>query len=490
MALDVNGYNSVFKSFVDFAQERIGANQAKAVADARIKKFNGEEVLAIAHVKTDDVHKWLRTGDECDVNDRTRAIFRAAVANMFGGESKIPESVKKAMLMEDYDKGKPLTARRIMAVKEAIDADGTAKARSATIRFETLDNPATKTTLDATGKNYQEGMPKTILNANDSYFKPDTQRGMEKFIFEEIASNASLDLAEQDPVHQPRRTAVPLRVDRHGGRPRQRHLHADEVRPARRAAHRQGRARQGGRRRERTGRHAHQRPGERGGRSSQDARHRHVLLERRHLRQVPRPARHGRRPWREQGRDRGGHGKMHPQVAQRQLWRPPTERPRPSTSASFPSRRPRQKPVGTAFHRRPYQDVGGLQPPLSLSLRKENFCRDDEVEIPVRRNRCRKVSVVNERGPDGKFLVVSQFPYFLGYFVHNLVPNLALALDFDDHQRSFCANEKVDLACLVAFRRVLRVGGCRKYERLFETEMRKQVIDVVEDEILKLEAEN
>jgi hypothetical protein len=26
MALDVNGYNSVFKSFVDFAQERIDAN--------------------------------------------------------------------------------------------------------------------------------------------------------------------------------------------------------------------------------------------------------------------------------------------------------------------------------------------------------------------------------------------------------------------------------------------------------------------------------
>ena len=27
MALDVNGYNSVFKSFVDFAQERIGFPQ-------------------------------------------------------------------------------------------------------------------------------------------------------------------------------------------------------------------------------------------------------------------------------------------------------------------------------------------------------------------------------------------------------------------------------------------------------------------------------
>ena len=77
MALDINGYNSVFKSFVDFAQNRTGENQEKAVADARIKKFNGEEVLTIAHVKTDEVHKWLRTGDECDVNDRTRALFKA-----------------------------------------------------------------------------------------------------------------------------------------------------------------------------------------------------------------------------------------------------------------------------------------------------------------------------------------------------------------------------------------------------------------------------
>ena len=151
MALDINGYNSAFKSFVEFAQNRTGENQEKAVADARIKKFNGEEVLTIAHVKTDDVHKWLRTGDECDVNDRTRAIFRAAVVNMFGGESKVPESVKKAMLMEDYDKGKPLTARRILAVKEAIDADGTAKARSATIRFETIDNPANKAAMLAKG---------------------------------------------------------------------------------------------------------------------------------------------------------------------------------------------------------------------------------------------------------------------------------------------------------------------------------------------------
>ena len=278
MTLDINGYNSIFKSFVSFAQERHDANQVKAVADAHVNRLDGHRVLAVTHSETDEVHKWLRTRDEYRVNDRTRDYFKKAIIDMFGGESKIPDSVKEAMIMDDYNAGKPLTARRILAVKAAIDADGTAKARAAKIRLETfspevkaaalgmgytkaelpklaraahfyaevnncaefealeaLTTPgskanrllgyggrflksaanfreglrlldsfatwytATKTTLDATGKNYQEGMPKTILNATDSYFKPDTQCGMEKFIFEEIASNASLNLAEQDP---------------------------------------------------------------------------------------------------------------------------------------------------------------------------------------------------------------------------------------------------------------------------------------------------
>ena len=278
MTLDINGYNSLFKSFVSFAQERHDANQVKAVADAHVNRLDGHRVLAVTHSETDEVHKWLRTRDEYRVNDRTRDYFKKAIIDMFGGESKIPDSVKEAMIMDDYNAGKPLTARRILAVKAAIDADGTAKARAAKIRLETfspevkaaalgmgytkaelpklaraahfyaevnncaefealeaLTTPgskanrllgyggrflksaanfreglrlldsfatwytATKTTLDATGKNYQEGMPKTILNATDSYFKPDTQCGMEKFIFEEIASNASLNLAEQDP---------------------------------------------------------------------------------------------------------------------------------------------------------------------------------------------------------------------------------------------------------------------------------------------------
>ena len=43
---------------------------------------------------------------------------------MFGGEDKIPAGVRDAMKLQDYGKGKPLTARRILAVKNAIDASG------------------------------------------------------------------------------------------------------------------------------------------------------------------------------------------------------------------------------------------------------------------------------------------------------------------------------------------------------------------------------
>ena len=158
MALDVNGYNSVFKSFVDFAQERIDANQAKAVADARVKQLGNRKVLAITYSRTDEVHKWLRTNDEYFVNDHTRKIFKQAIANMFGGEDRIPDSVKTAMLMDDYNCGKPLTARRIMAVKVAIDADGTAKAlsqaeaqRRIDKKFGKFESEATKATALSDG---------------------------------------------------------------------------------------------------------------------------------------------------------------------------------------------------------------------------------------------------------------------------------------------------------------------------------------------------
>ena len=279
MALDINGYNAVFRKFADFAQAEVDAGRHKAIADAGVKNLKGRHILAVSTAKNDAVHKWTRTNAQYIVNDRTRELFRKSVADMFGGESKIPASVKEAMLTDDYDAGKPLTARRILAVKAAIDADGTARARSERIRLESFDDPAnkaamlakgyskaelprlaraahfyaelnhcaefealdeittpgskanrlmqyggrflesaanfreglrlldsfsewfaqTRATLEATGKNYQAGMSATILNGNRAYFADGMLRGMEKFVFEELASNPAHNLAETDP---------------------------------------------------------------------------------------------------------------------------------------------------------------------------------------------------------------------------------------------------------------------------------------------------
>lgn len=59
-------------------------------------------------------------------NDAVRALFKESVVKMFGGTTAddvacLPESVRTAMrLDDDYGKGKPLTARRILAVQTAV----------------------------------------------------------------------------------------------------------------------------------------------------------------------------------------------------------------------------------------------------------------------------------------------------------------------------------------------------------------------------------
>lgn len=132
LRLDQNGYNSVFSNFVEFARHNMNAGDEKAVAEAKWQTpLGGRKVVAVTNSLTDAVHNWTRGMDEWIANDRTRALFKAAISDMFGGEDHIPESVKKAMLLSDYGEGKPLTARRIMAVKDAIDLEGSAKARAA-----------------------------------------------------------------------------------------------------------------------------------------------------------------------------------------------------------------------------------------------------------------------------------------------------------------------------------------------------------------------
>ena len=120
MALEINAQ---FNKFLEFAKSQANAASSKAVARI-VEDEKGEKApLAgrnITVANGDEVHRWERTDAERSANDKTREAFKKAVADMFGGENRIPASVRKAMVLDDYNCGKPLTARRIMAVNKAL----------------------------------------------------------------------------------------------------------------------------------------------------------------------------------------------------------------------------------------------------------------------------------------------------------------------------------------------------------------------------------
>lgn len=159
--LDINGYNATFRTFVEFAEktQRDGYDSACAKATLAGKRIT---VSALSLHETSYV---LRKADEKTANDSTRAIFRNAVTEMFGGEAKIPESVKKAMLLGDYGDGRPLTARRIMAVKAAIDAEDS-------MREKGVSQFASPATREATlAKGYHPSELGRLANAVNYYMK-------------------------------------------------------------------------------------------------------------------------------------------------------------------------------------------------------------------------------------------------------------------------------------------------------------------------------
>lgn len=126
MSLEIS-HNDQFDRFVRFAQDHLKEKNGKAIArvdgEANAK---GLSVSAISTAKGDTVAPfWWRSQHNKDENNITRKMFKEAVVSMFGGSiNNVPEKVKTAMRLNDYkeDKGKPLTARRILAVQKAITA--------------------------------------------------------------------------------------------------------------------------------------------------------------------------------------------------------------------------------------------------------------------------------------------------------------------------------------------------------------------------------
>ena len=114
---NINGYNDAFKAFTDFATH--------AKSGSTIAQVGGTGPLAgrtiVAKTGFDFIGNVGRRQASRDVNNAVRDLFKQAIADLFHGESNIPMSVLDAMKLADFGKGKPLTARRILAVKAAID---------------------------------------------------------------------------------------------------------------------------------------------------------------------------------------------------------------------------------------------------------------------------------------------------------------------------------------------------------------------------------
>ena len=107
-----------FQRFVDFARAAHETGNAKSIA--RVGEGTALEGHTITAATTDKVAAFRRSRTDMDANNVVRDIFRQSVIDMFGGESNVPENVRTAMSLEDYGAGKPLTARRILAVQAEV----------------------------------------------------------------------------------------------------------------------------------------------------------------------------------------------------------------------------------------------------------------------------------------------------------------------------------------------------------------------------------
>ena len=121
MSLEIIGYNATFNEFVKFAEAQHTAGKDKAVARFEKPDAGGLGGIVNRTIKPGS-GDWVgigvgRLASLKRANNITREAFMNAVGNMFGGVDHIPDNVKDAMKMQDYGKGKPLTARRILAVK-------------------------------------------------------------------------------------------------------------------------------------------------------------------------------------------------------------------------------------------------------------------------------------------------------------------------------------------------------------------------------------
>lgn len=152
----VNLDNAQFKEFTRFAQ---GVWSGRSVVKAGLLGPDGES-RKISAKGGDWVWNFGRFKANQDTNNEVRKLFMDTILDMYGAKDvkELPEPVQRAMKLEDYGKGKPLTARRIMTVHKVIAACTERKNRSITREHaEGLIDDAVKC-VDASFRNYAAKM--------------------------------------------------------------------------------------------------------------------------------------------------------------------------------------------------------------------------------------------------------------------------------------------------------------------------------------------
>ena len=122
MAVDFQA-QSRYDQFTDFA--------TKAAKEKTIVATEHFGMHVVPKSKFDFIGNIGRSAASKAANDTVRSNFMDSVLGMFGvrDANDLPDSVKAAMKLDDYGKGKPLTARRVLAVKTAVDEVLAAKAQ-------------------------------------------------------------------------------------------------------------------------------------------------------------------------------------------------------------------------------------------------------------------------------------------------------------------------------------------------------------------------
>ena len=113
--------NAQFRMFTQFAANAKDRGTHLKVASDALAGSDGAPRTIISK-DTDFYGNRFRKKYNRDENDDVRNLFMNTVLEMFGMEDPkdLPEKVRIAMRLQDYGEGKPLSARRILAVSKAI----------------------------------------------------------------------------------------------------------------------------------------------------------------------------------------------------------------------------------------------------------------------------------------------------------------------------------------------------------------------------------